>query len=358
MAGLFYTFKLKIGRRELRQARADFYFELGASLLEHVPLVTALRKYEMRARTRGSILAPVYLEMLRGLQSGSMTEALKQIASPLEQTLMDATQTAGDQAMAEGLKFMSETVEKIEKMRTTLFRAMAYPVVLLALFSGMLTSFSLVAVPVLVQLIPVEKWPPLGKVLFFVSELVAHQGLYVLMFILMAVSLFIISLSRWTGRVRRHLDEHFPYNIYRDHVGSMLLVSLAAMMRSGISLRSSLARAEQFSSPWLRWHIRKIMLNLSRPNTPYFGQAFRTGVLNQEMGDKVQDASERRDPVASFIRAGSNSIDRMMVLLERRSRTINIVMIVFCSVVLGLMFAGFLSTAMSVQSSIRDTPMG
>ncbi len=348
-------FKLWLAWRELHTGRGNFYYELASSLREHVPLVNTLRKFEKRARSRGSATALAYLEILRGLQGGTLSAAMSRMATPLEQTLMDATQTAGDTDMAEGLEFLAQTVEKVDKMRATLIKAMAYPVFLMALFSGMLSVFSALAVPVLVELLEPGKWPPLGKLLYAVSQWVTAKGLMTLFLLLFLIALFVYSLPRWTGDLRARVDGYFPYNIYRDFSGAMLLVSLAAMMNSGISLRTSLMRTQNFANPWLKWHVRRILSNLSRPNTPYFGQAFQTGVLNTEMGDRVQDASERRDPVEAFIRTGTRAIDLMMVLLEKKAKVINMTMLVFCGVFLGVMFAGFMNTAMSMQSALRES---
>lgn len=354
MADALLKLKLFFGRAQLRRNRSNFYYELGASLREHVPLVSTMRKYETRARTRGSGTALVYLEILRGFQNGTMSSAMKHIATPLEQTLMDATQSAGDGAMADGLQFLAETVEKVDKMRATLTKAVVYPVFLLAMFSFMLTLFSMLAVPVLVELLPPSKWPPLGQLLHQISQLVTQRGFLVLHGLVATLLLFLFSLKRWTGPWRRKVDDHFPYNIYRDFSGALLLVSLASMMRAGISLRASLMRTQNFATPWMRWHVRKILLNLSRSNSPHFGQAFQTGVLNQDMADRVQDASERRNPVEAFIRTGSRAIDLMVVTLEKRAKVINLTMLMVCGVFLGLMFAGFMSTAMSMQSGLRE----
>lgn len=346
--------RLHLARREIRQGRSHFYYELGASLREHVPLVSILRKYETRARMRGADTAMVYLEVLRGFQSGTMSSAMQHIATPLEQTLMDATQSAGDNAMADGLQFLAETVEKVDKMRATLAKAIVYPAFLLIMFCLMLTMFSLLAVPVLVELMPPEKWPPLGKLLYQMSRLVTEKGIWILSTTVGTLLLFLFSLDRWTGALRRKCDDYFPYNIYRDFSGALLLVSLASMMKAGISLRASLTRTQNFATPWMRWHVRKILLNLSRSNSPYFGQAFQTGVLNLDMTDRVQDASERRNPVEAFIRTGSRAIDLMVVVLEKRAKVINMTMLLICGVLLGLMFAGFMSTAMSMQAGLRE----
>lgn len=354
MRDLLGQLERSLARRKLRRQRSQFYYELSMSLREHVPLVTTLRKYENRARGRGSAMSRVYLEMLLGLQNGSLSQAMSKIATPLEQTLLDATQTGGDEVMAEGLQFMAQTVEKIDRMRTAVIKAIAYPSFLFTVFIAMLTAFSILAVPILAELMAPEKWPPLGRALYLTAQIITGYGIYLLTGLVLLIATFTYSLHRWTGPWRQKVDSYFPYNIYRDFSGALLLVSLAAMMNAGISLRTSLSRVQQFAVPWMGWHIRRIILNLSRPNSPYFGQAFQTGVLNIQMTDQVQDASERRNPVESFIRTGSRSIDQMVVILEKRARMINIVMLLVCGLFLCLMFGGFMSTAMSLHSGLRE----
>jgi hypothetical protein len=358
MANVLLGFQVWMAAKDLHKRRADFYYDLGATLQDRVPLVTTLRKYEMRARYRHPGTAPMYMEMLKGLQTGSLSNALRAIASPVELTLIDATQASGDSSMAEGLLFMSQTVEKTDKMLATIRKALVYPIALLMVFALMLTGFSLSAVPMLAELMPPSKWPPLGKLLYTVSNVVAHQGVWIAAGLVLSFTLFIYSLGRWTGPVRQRLDRYFPYSVYRDYSGSLMLISISSMMRSGVSLRSALERSMKFSSPWLRWHLRKILSNLSKPNNPHFGQSFCTGVLSQELEDRVQDASERRDPVDSFVRMGVGSIDRLVLTMERRAARINSGMIVVCGILLATMMAGFLSTTMSLQSAVRDSAQG
>jgi type II secretory pathway component PulF len=343
-----------LARRELHRRRADFYYDLGATLHDRVPLVTTLRKYEMRARLRRPSTAPMYMQMLKGLQSGSLSHALEGVSSPMEQTLIDATQSAGDSAMAEGLIFMSTTVEKTDKMVASIRKAMVYPIGLLAMFGAMLAGFSLTAVPVLTELLPPDRWPPSGRALYVVSQIIAQHGFAILGVLVAAFLLFLYSLPRWRGPWRARVDRFLPYSLYRDFSGSLLLISLASMMRSGVSLRSALERSLTFSSPWLRWHIRKVLSNLSKPNVPHFGQAFATGLLSQQLEDRVQDASERRDPIDAFVRMGVSAVDRMGVYIDQRAAALNKLMLAVCGLMLGLMMVGFFSTTMSLQSSIKE----
>lgn len=346
---------VRMAKSALRRHRADFYYDLGATLQDRVPLITTLRKYEMRARLRKPRTVPMYAQMLKGLQTGSLSYALEGIASPMEQTLIDATQAAGDASMADGLLFMSTMVEKTDRMLASIRKALFYPCGLLLLFSAMLTAFALSAVPVLAELMPPERWPLSGRILYAVSMVITHHGVVIAIALVSCFVAFVLSLPRWTGPLRSWLDRRLPYSLYRDYSGSLLLISLASMMRSGVSLRSALERAMKFSSPWMRWHIRRVLGNLSRPNAPHFGQAFSTGMLSPHMEDRVQDASERRDPVEAFVRMGISTVDRMATYIDRRAAQLNSFMLVFCGLVLGLMMVGFFSTAMSLQSAIKET---
>ena len=355
MSQLLDNINLYLSRRDLHQRRAAFYYDLGATLQDRVPLVTTLSKYHTRARTRKPSTALMYLTMLRGLQMGSLSQALDGIASPVEQTLIDATQAAGDTSMAEGLVFMSMTVEKTDLMVATMRKAVAYPITLLVMFTGMMVGFAVTAVPILAELMPHEQWPLLGRMLYSVAMVITHHGLWIGLAMVAMIVGFLYALPRWTGAMRMKFDRYLPFSIYRDYASSLLLISLSSMMRSGVSLRSALERSMKFSSPWLKWHIRKIMANLSKPNTPFFGQAFSTGVMSQDMEDRVQDASERRDPVEAFVRMGVGSIDRMVVAMEDRASIINRGMVIICGMILAFMMAGFFATTLALQQGIKES---
>lgn len=352
---LIDSLNLWMARRDLQKRRSGFYYDLGSTLQDRVPLVSTISKLHSRAKTRKPSSAIMYLTMMRGLQQGSLSHALEGIASPVEQTLIDATQAAGDEAMADGLLFMSDTVEKTDLMVATMRKAIVYPLTLLMMFMAMMVGFAVSAVPILAELMPPEKWPLLGRMLYSVSTFITSYGVFLGIGFIAMVTGFLFSLTRWTGRVRNWFDKRLPYSIFRDYSGSMLLISLSSMMRSGISLRSALERALRFSSPWTRWHIRKILANLSKPNTPFFGQAFNTGLLNEELEDRVQDASERREPVAAFVRMGVGSIDRMVRMMDARSNAINRLMILVCGLLLAFMMGGFFSTTMSLQQGIKES---
>jgi type II secretory pathway component PulF len=346
--------KIYFAKKKMRANRSDFYYDLGLTLEDRVPLFTTLRKYESRARTHDEGASLVYLEMIRKLQSASLAVAFEGIASDSEIIMLDALETSGDAGLAQGLKFLSETVEKVDGMINIVRGAIVYPLTILSLLTVIATGFAFYVVPVLTQILDHEKWPFLGKMLYFLSQGIINYGLYILAFLVLLIIGFVWSLSRWTGAVRKKLDRHLPYSLYRDFSGAMLIVSISSMMRSGISLRSALERANKHSNSWMKDHIRHILYLLSQPTATTFGQAFKTGVLNKYLEERVQDASERKNPIEAFVRIGVGSIDRINLSIKKSTSKLNLILLLFCGVILMIMLGGFFSTALELQSGIRD----
>lgn len=340
--------------RRLRRRRGDFYYDLASALEDRVPLFTVLRKLEARARRRSRGDSLLYRRMLRAAMGGSLARALHGVVPPSELLMIDALQGGGDERLAQGLHFLSGTVEKVDGMFRAVRKAVAYPALLLGAMTAMLTVFSLHAVPVLANLIDPERWPPLGQALYAVAWAVRHHGPALAAAVLGALGGLAWLLPRWQGPVRRRLDRHPPFSLYRDFSGAMLVISLSSLMRTGVSLRASLERAGRFSAPWMRWHLNEVLARLSSRESAHFGRAFATGVLSPAMEERVQDASERRDPVAAFVRIGVGSIDRMQLAIADSANRLNGLLLIAAALLLVFLLGGFMSTVMEAQNHLQS----
>jgi type II secretory pathway component PulF len=340
-------------RSALRKRRTDWYLDLSMALEDRIPLYSTLKKYEVRARKRDPSLALLYRQILRNAMKGSLAEAMRGIAPPSELMVLNAAQISGDESVASGLRFLSETVEKTERMTRVIRGAVNYPLFLLVLMAAIATGFSIFAVPVLEEIMPVEQWPAVGKALHAVSLMIRHYGLLMAAAFVATLGAFFYSLGHWTGSWRVRVDRYLPYSLYRDYSGALLIVSLASLMRSGVSLRSALEQALQYANPWMRWHVRKILTRLSSSNAVNFGQAFATGVLSTDLEDRITDASERQDPVQAFVKIGVGSIDRIATSIERSASRINSFMLIFCGFVLGSMMLGFMATTQQLNQALK-----
>jgi len=341
-----------VARSQLKKNRADFYYDLASSLEDKIPVFTIIRKFKLRAKERGDASALIYNDMLKELSTGTLTDALKNIAPSNELLMIDALQSTGDATMAEGLKFLSGTVEKTDAMLAASKKAIMYPLIMIIVFSVMLAGYSFKIVPILADLLDPSRWPTMGRLLYTISQLVVNYGLVIAASFIITLIVFLTSLGRWSGGIRDFFDKGMPYSLYRDYSGAMLIVSLSCLLRTGVSLRSSLIKSMEFSSPWMRYHLMKIIKNLSQSNDSSFGVAFKTGVLNEYLEDRVQDASERRNPVQSFVKIGTSSIDRVIRTIEKSAAKLSTAILLFCGVLLLIMMAGFFSTTMELRQGI------
>ena len=341
-------------RRTIKQDRSSLYYDLAMTLHDRVPLFSTFRKYESRARRRKPGMAPAYLHMARSIQRGSLAEAMRGIASPMEMIVLDAVQTGGDESMAKGLTFLSDTVNQTDGILTAVRKAVTYPLLLLVLFAAMLTGFSLFAVPVLEGLMDPSEWPPMGQLLYALSQFIVNYGLITLVLIMLGLVVFVWSLPNWTGPLRVKFDRFVPYSIYRDYQSAILILSLASLMQSQVSLNASIERALRYGNPWLRWHLRQVQRRLTKGDSRAFGAAFQTGLLSEALEDRILDASERSDPVAAFVRIGTGSVDRTAKDLQKSAGVLNMILLAVCGIVLGIMMVGFFSTSFALENSLRS----
>lgn len=358
MANLLKSFQLWRARGRMHAMRADFYFDLSISLEDQVAIFSAIKKYEARARRRDPAMAPLYFEMLRNVREGSLAGAMQGIGTPVERIVLDAIQTGNDKVLADGLRHLSSLVEEADAMLATVRKAITYPLILVVLFSVMVTAFSLFAVPVLEQLMHPDKWPVMGRGLYFVSQVIRNFGIFILLAVIGLATLFYWALPNWTSPMRRRLDKFLPFSMYRDYNGALLVVALAAMMRANISIRAALERAIRFASPWMRWHLRTILRRLATMDSVSFGTAFQTGLLSTMIEDRIEDASERSNPVESFVKIGNSAIQRTSRSMEKSAGRLNSILLGLCGMALLFMMAGFFTTAFELQNGIKSQSVG
>jgi type II secretory pathway component PulF len=356
---IWHVFLIWRAKSALHKDRAAYYEDLAMTLDDKIPLYSTLKKYANRARQKGDMgKALLYKQILTNSMRGSLANSLRGIVPASELMVLNAAQTNGDESVSKGLRFLSETVAKTEKMNDIMRKSVNYPVFLLILMGAILTGFSFYAVPVLEQIMPVRDWPPSGKVLNAVATAIRGYGVFIFGGIGLTLTGFLYSLPHWSGVVRNRLDRSLPYSLYRDYSGALLIVSLASMMQAGVSLRSALQQSLRYTSPWMEWHVKAILQRLSSKDAAKFGYAFATGILSPDLEDRIADASERRDPVVAFVSIGLGSIDRVGKSISQSAEKINTIMLLVCGVCLGSMMLGFMATTQELNGAVKRQVQG
>ncbi len=137
--------------------------------------------------------------------------------------------------------------------------ALALPALLIGSVLFMLWGAGGWFIPVFQEILPDDRWPPLGAVFRDVSLwLFAFPHVLIGSAILAALVLRQV-LLRWKGPGRSFLDRIAPFSIYRTIVGSAFLFVLLEYLRAGVDLNdATFARLEKATSPYTRHRIETI----------------------------------------------------------------------------------------------------
>jgi type II secretory pathway component PulF len=330
--------------------RAEFYEDMAAALRDGVDIVSFLQKRASRAKQMKDPMGPLYRVWVHRMDSTSFSGALRGDIPAEECMVISAAENSA--SLDNDLEFLASTVRGVAGMKKALVGAMIVPTIAFCLVAGMIYGFSSFFVPLLVAIIPPDKWPTSGRMLKAVADFVMDYGVILLFLIVGIVVGFIVSLNRLTGPLRRTLDEWPVYSLFRAHNGAVTLIVLAAMMGAGKALVESLESIEKHSSRWTRWHINSILRRLDiMGGDP--GKSFDTGLLPRRILNRVIDRAERSDFGSALRNIGFTVLDNVKKEVEAKAKTINVIMLVVAGFAIGFMFWGFLDTVYSIQGSLK-----
>lgn len=333
------------------QGRIDLYDDLSEALRDGEPLLQFFQKRRDRAQARGrkkmARLFAVCAERHgdHGIPlSGSLAGAVP--ASDL--MVIKSAEVAGN--LADGLQFLGRISEKTLKMRKSIILAIAIPAFDLCLILGILFLFSKMMVPILIDVVPIEKWHPMGQVLFVVSS--AVTGYWPVTFALLASAVygFAWSLPNWTGPLRFQIDRYLPYSIYRDYHGGIFLVTLAALLRAGTSIGDALDMLRDIGTVWMRRHLAIMRSRIDQGVDPV--HALNTGVVHEDIAYRVIDYGERSGFQKGVEKIGLKAVEIITEKITNSATLINVVATIMVGLILGFVILSFLLTTQSVDQTM------
>lgn len=137
------------------------------------------------------------------------------------------------------------------------------------------------------------------------------------------------TLKRWTGDLRNQVDAMpLMWRNRRDLRAALLIVSLAGLFDSNLTLRASLDRLTKTADPWLKWHLNRMSRRLTqRPDQTM--RALDTGIFSEVVMDTISDAAGRDQFVQAIKSLGRSSLDRVVATVRRNARITHYVLLGF-----------------------------
>jgi type II secretory pathway component PulF len=254
--------------------------------------------------------------------------------------------------LIKSLENAAESIENQAKVKKAIIGAGAYPCVLLAMLIAAMLLSAYNVIPTFEQIIPVDKWTGVAYHVAKASQFIRDDGLIILVSVVAVITIIMMSLPRWTGKLRVKFDNYVPWSLYKMLQGSAFLLSVASMMSAGIKLDEvSLGRISKQSDPYLRQRIKAVQKFIAA------GQSLGDALYNaghefpdSEIIGDLQIYGKLRGFDQNLIRITRTWVDGLVERVKVAMQIVNFVILILITVVIACLIMSFYSVFQQIQA--------
>lgn len=289
--------KLKRLQRKFKKnnkLRKQFYEDFALAMRDGDGVLVRLDKLISRGKRDSQSIAVLYeswRKKMRRVQSFSA--AL--VSSIPDHEVMILSGAERDGALPEAMEYLAKSIEISGKINGAYAMALMSPAMSFVVAAGMLIAFYFNMVPAVVPQMPLSAWPALASFFYVLSFIVVEYWFVIIGLIFGVGYLLSWSKQNWTGRSRAFAERLYflPWRSYRIRHNDTFLISLSLLMQAkttGVDV--ALGVMKDHSSPWLRWHISKMIERIPlTADAPV--RALDTGFFERSVMYRIEDFAER-----------------------------------------------------------------
>ena len=324
---------------EFRFSRAEFYRDFAEMYQRNEAMVSFLEgeiasANLTRQRSRARALRIVLHRHQDGEHASRVSHLLEGVVPRSDAMLLAAVDRAADKPQA--LRALADAIDKQQQMLRLMLSYSALPAMTIPICYALIALLGKVilviddATPIYAQDALWEGMNGWAKAIAIFAQAWGAQTLTVLGAALSAV---LWSLPRWRGPFRLRVEAWPVYGLYRDFQAGMLFSSMAMMLKTGETLQGSIDDVTQRASPWMRWHLGRVLDALEENPTATL-DAFRRGLLSSHL---LSRATTLNRSSASFsdvlIQLGTSEGERVLARVKQAAVIANFALVgLFASV--------------------------
>jgi type II secretory pathway component PulF len=202
-------------------------------------------------------------------------------------------------------------------IRVTLLAELTAPSIQLLTLLFMLVGFSTSVAPQLAQSIPMSAMDDSQRTLFVLADLIATTWWFLVPMLVGLAGLSLWSLPRYCGVMRPYLDRIPPWSVYKVYSAVTFMISMSALIKSGVPIESAIRFIKTQSSPWLADHL-SVMVGRLRSGVEQ-GEAMDTGLLPPRVADMVAIYSRTADFDAAIFSVGRMAMDDGLASIKAKA---------------------------------------
>lgn len=364
----FYRFDLM----DFQGKREEFYGQLAESMANKERLRTFLveeLQISSAPKTRDRSRALALGLMLKKLSSGKefrLSQILGEVMPSGDRLMLTALDTAKDKVAV--LHALREGIAQQREAKAVIFKAILPPLILLPGVGGFSWVMATRSLPVIVDIAPPQVWTNFNMAVRLFSEFVASNGLLTVAIVGAAVTALGYAMPRWKGNLRGRFEQCsvqkgmllfpvcpvlLPLSIYRDFQVANLMISLAVLLRSGSTLTDALVTLRDNSTPWMRWHLNRILLHLQVAPIDYI-PAFAKGLMSPKLLARLATTIRNRPQFDQvLVEMGTRGNADIRNEIARTSKGLNLLMMLGCAFLVMFLYLGQLSISQSMTEALN-----
>ncbi|MDX1668282.1 MAG: type II secretion system F family protein [Limnobacter sp.] len=365
---LLHTANDWIQLMEFRSTRETFYEELAASIEYKEQfktfLVEELRIASARA-TKNSSRAYALRKMIRKISEGrsfELSEILGEVMPKSDALILSAVDSSPEKHVT--LRSLAGAIRSQKEAKAVVMKALFPPLVLIPGVAGFCYVLSTQSLPIIVKIAPPEVWTPFNQAVRSFSEGVSNHSVAIVLTTLGIIIGYAQLLPRWKGPLRGRLEKVskgkglllfpicpfvLPLGLYRDFQLSMLLTSMAVILKSGATLSEAIETLRQNSSPWMKWHLTRVKLHLEAAPTDYIA-AFSKGLMSPQMLARLATTIRTRPQFDQvLVELGTKRNVEIQKEIGLTAKNLNTMMLVLCALIVIFLYVGQLSISQTMS---------
>jgi type II secretory pathway component PulF len=324
---------------EFRSGRAEFYRDFAEMYQRNEAMVSFLEgeianAQLTRQRSRARALRIVLHRHRDGDHASRVSHLLEGVVPRSDAMLLTAVDRATDKPQA--LRALADAIDKQQQMLRLMLAYSALPTITIPICYALIILLGKVIL-VIEEATPVYAqdalWEGMNGWARDIAAFAEAWGAQTLVLLGIGLGAVLWSLPRWRGAWRLRVEGWPVYALYRDFQAGMLFSSMAMMLKTGETLQGSIDDVTQRASPWMRWHLGRVVDALEENPTAVI-DAFRRGLLSSHL---LSRAATLHRSSASFsdvlIQLGTTEGERVLLRVKRAAVVANFALVgLFASV--------------------------
>lgn len=240
--------------------------------------------------------------------------------------------------------------EDTKRIKSAIRSALGYPAFLIVVLMGIMMLSSIKIIPTLEEIMPYHDWPRQAQ--SFSDFTYFFTGNWILALTLFIGTIYSIKYSfhKWTNPLRRYFDNVPPWSSFKSISSSMFLISLSALMATGMPSYDAIKAISHYSSDYIKFQLDKTLSLMD--NGRGLGESLDTSFMTRETGMDIRIYAQASDSTQSMDRIGRNAIENTISSVSSAAGIIRVLIMAAVASYMVWMMVSFQSVSQALKASM------